>query len=234
MGDTSFGRIVGALTSPTRTFGQIAERPTWLVALVVLVAVGVLSGALISGKIDWEQVTRDSLEQQGQQLSEEQLERIIDFQERFGPVMSIAGPLVGVPIIYLLVALVFMVVFKVLGGDLTFVKSLAVVVHGMLPRGVAGLLSIPVILGRDDFDFEELQDGSVLASNLAAFAPEDAGPGLMALLSSFDLFSVWAVVLLVIGYAIAARVSKGAAAGGVVGLWLIYVLGKVGLAALRA
>jgi hypothetical protein len=56
---------------------------------------------------------------------------------------------------------------------------------------------------------------------------------MVALFSSFDIFSLWAIALLVIGFAAAARISKGTTAGGVIGMWLVYVLGKVGLAALR-
>ena len=148
-------------------------------------------------------------------------------------VMTVAGPLVFQPIVYLLVALVFMVLLNVLGGELTFVRSLAVTVHGMMPRLVLALLSIPVILGRDEFSAKELESGGVMASNPGAFLGEDAGPGLVALLSSFDIFSLWTIALLVIGFAIAARVSKGTAAAGVIGLWIVYVLGKVGVAALR-
>lgn len=232
MEQSSFGRLAGVLVSPTKTFQSIAEKPTWVVALAVLIVVGVGVTVMMSGKMDWAEIARDSMEQRGQQVPEEQMERIIDFQEKFGPAMMIGGGAIGAPVVYLLLALVFMVLFKMLGGELDFVRSLAVVLHGMMPRAVLALLSLPVILGRDELGFEELQDGSVILSNLGAFAPEDAGPSLVALLSSLDLFSIWVVILLSIGYATVARVSKGAAAGGVVALWVVYILGKVGLAAL--
>lgn len=228
----SFGRLVGVLTAPGKTFKAIAERPTWVVALLVLIGIGLVVGVMMNGKMDWAEVTRDSMESQGRELPEDQMERIIDFQEKFGPIMMILGSLLGTPAVYLILALIFMVLFKMLGGEIGFLPSFSVILHGMMPRAVMGLLSIPVVLGKDELGFEELKDNSVLTSNLAAFAPEDAGSGLVALLSSFDAFSIWAIVLLVIGYSTVARVSKGAAAAGVVGLWVVYVLGKVGLSAL--
>ena len=233
MQESSFGRLLGVLVSPSKTFAAIAARPTWVVAMVALVVVGVVVGTLIQDKIDYEDVIRQSLEQQGRQLGEEETQQAIDIGEKIARVMTVVGPLVFQPLAYLLLGVIFMVLFKVLGGDLTFVKSLAVIVHGMMPRLVLGLLSIPVILGREEFSAEELQSGGVMASNAGAFAGEDAGPGIVALLSSFDIFSLWAMVLLVIGFAAAARISKGTAAGGVVGLWIVYVLGKIGVAALR-
>lgn len=233
MQDSSFGRLVGVLVSPSKTFEAIAAKPTWLIAMVALVIVGLVASTLISGKIDFEDVIRQSLEDQNRQLGEEQTQQAIEVGEKIARVSTVLGPLIFQPIVYLLLGLVFMVVFKVLGGDLTFVKSLAVVVHGMMPRLVLALLSIPVILGREEFSAEELQSGGVMASNAGAFLGEDAGPGLMALMSSFDIFSIWTIAVLVIGFSVVARVSKGAAAGGVVALWIVYVLGKVGLAALR-
>ena len=59
-----------------------------------------------------------------------------------------------------------------------------------------------------------------------------ANPVLHSLLQSLDAFSIWVIVLLVLGYAIAAKVSRGKAAGLVVTLWALYVLGKAGFTAL--
>jgi hypothetical protein len=233
MQESSFGRLIGVLVSPAKTFEAIAARPTWVVALLVLVVIGVVTGSLISGKIDYEDVIRQSLEQQGRQLGEAETQQAIDIGEKIARVMTIVGPLVFQPLVYLLLAVIFMVLFKVLGGDLSYVKSLAVIVHGMMPRLVLALLSIPVILGRQEFSAKELESGGVMASNPGAFLGEDAGPGLVAFLSSLDVFSIWAVALLIVGFAAAAKISKGTAASGVVGLWIIYILGKVGFAALR-
>jgi hypothetical protein len=233
MQDSSFGRLVGVLVSPGKTFEEIAGKPTWLVAMVALIIVGLITGTLISGKIDFEETIRQSLDEQGRQLGEEQTQQAIDIGEKVARVMTVVSPLVFQPIIYLLLALVFMVLFRVLGGELGFVKSLAVIVHGMMPRLVLGLLSIPVILGRAEFTAEELQSGGVMGSNVGYFLGEDTGPGLLALMSSLDVFSIWTVVLLIIGFAAAARISKGTAAGGVAGLWVLYVLGKVGISMLR-
>ncbi len=54
---------------------------------------------------------------------------------------------------------------------------------------------------------KEAQEGSILASNLGAFAPESHGPAVRALLSSVDFFSLWTVCLMIIGYRLAAKVS---------------------------
>ncbi len=232
MESSAFGRLLGALVAPTRTFTVLREKPSWVVALLVLIGLGVGLGVLMSGKIDWVEVTRDAIEARGTQMSEEDVERVIDLQEKMGPIMLMVGPLVVAPLGFMLASLIFMVVSKMLGGELAFQQSLATFVHGLMPRAVGGLLSVPVILGRDGFSAEELQTGSVLTSNLASLAPEGASPAVVSLLSSVDVFSIWALVLLILGYSVVARVSRGAAAGGVIVVWLVYVLGKAGLATL--
>ena len=47
--------------------------------------------------------------------------------------------------------------------------------------------------------------GRLLPSNLGAFLPEQSSPVLLALATSIDLFSIWAVVLLTLGMASAHR-----------------------------
>ncbi|HSP95071.1 MAG TPA: hypothetical protein VLU06_11000, partial [Thermoanaerobaculia bacterium] len=65
--------------------------------------------------------------------------------------------------------------------------------------------------------------GDLLASNLGFLVPADSSKPLHSLLSSFDIFSLWSLVLFVIGFAAAARVKRGAAAGIIVTLWLVAV-----------
>ncbi len=231
MNDSSIARVVGVLFSPTRTFELIRERPTWLVALVILVLLGTAGGYLVGQKLDWEEVARGQLAQSSRQLSEDQIEQSIAITESFGPKMAVVGPLLGGPVIYLLVALLFWVLLKMLGGDFSYKASFATTVHGLMPSGVSALLSLPVIMSRGELDYEAVRSGGLLASNLGAFASEETGAAMLALLSSVDLFSIWSLILLSIGFAVVAKVSQTKAATAVVGLWVVYVLFKVGAAA---
>ena len=233
MNDSSFARVVAVLYSPQATFEAIRARPTWLVALVLLVVLGTLSGYLIGQRLDWEEVAREQLAQSSRQLSEDQIEQSIEFTEWFAPKMVVAGPLLGGPVIYLLVALVFWVLLKLLGGELSYKASFATTLHGLIPSAVSALLALPVILSREELSYEVIRAGSVLKSNLGTFAPEETGAAMLALLSSIDVFSIWSLFLLSVGYAVVAKVSRGKAAGAVVGLWALYVLFKVGAAAIQ-
>jgi hypothetical protein len=78
---------------------------------------------------------------------------------------------------------------------------------------------------------------TVVRSNLGFLADMKANPMAFALFSSFDIFSVWFLVLMVIGFAYVSRLSKAKSAGIIVSLWIVVLLLKLigpALQALRA
>jgi hypothetical protein len=58
----------------------------------------------------------------------------------------------------------------------------------------------------------------------------DASPVIKALLSFFDVVGIWVLILMIIGTAIVAKVSRGQAALVVVGWWLFGLIVSVGIA----
>jgi len=226
MESSSFGRVIGALVSPGKTFRSIAERPTWVVALLVLMAAALAASLVISPRVDWVEAIQQGA--QGREIPADQLDMAVQVTK----IITLVSPLIFLPLGVLFVALVMWMAFKVVGGELTYKTSLATTAHGFLPSVVGSLIGIIVVLGRGSVDLQQLQSNTLVASNLAVLAPEDSGAALVALLSSLDFFSLWALVLFIIGYKAAARVSTGMATGVVVSLWVVWVLVKVGLASL--
>ena len=233
MEDSSFARVVSVLFNPTKTFEVIRERPTWLVPLALLIVVSLTGAFLVSQKVDWVEVAEETLAAQNRPMSESDREQAIDAMEKFMPVSTLVGPLMAWPVFTLLTALICLVAINALGGQLSYKQSFSTVVHSTMPQLVAGLLTIPVVLGRDSFTFLELQGGSFLKSNLGAFATEETPGALRALMGSVDLFTLWGVVLLSLGLAIVGRLSKGAAAATAIGVWVLWTLILVGLASLQ-
>jgi len=231
--DSGAGRVLGALVAPGDTFRSLAARPTWLAPLLVAaVLVTVLTG-MLTARIDMAQAIRHQLEAAGSQPSLEQIDQRVEMMKKIQPYLALFQGLVATPAVYLLGALLFWVAFKLLGSDMSYKASFATLLYGLLPLGlVQTLLAIPVIWNRASFTQDEARSGSFLASNLAAWAPEGVGAVARTLLGSVDLFSIWTIVLLVIGYRIVARVSRAAAVGVVLGIWLLAVALKVALVAI--
>lgn len=234
MKDSSWGRLIGALVAPGETFRAIGERPTWLPPLLLLILLGAAAGLVIQLKADPEEMVREQFAALKMDVPQEQIDKAVEDAENRTTAakvgLSVAGILVQAGI-YALVALVFWVAFKMFGSEIDYVRSLATTAHGYLPLAVGSLLNLPLMLSRETITFEDVRNGGVLVSSLKALAPEDASTLTQVLLGSFDLFTIWTLVLLTIGYKAVAKVSTAVASGIVILLWLVYVVGKVGLTA---
>jgi hypothetical protein len=233
--DSGFGRLIGALVSPLKTFRSIAERPTWGAALAVLLIASTAVGVLMSQRIDKNDMRRSiqqKIEKSQGQATPEQVDRIVETSEKVSSVTRWLIPLFVV-VIDLLIALLFFAAFRFFAGsEISYQTSFSVLLHAYLPGLLAALLTLPLILSRGSITLKEAQGGGILASNLGAFAPESLGPAARALLSSLDFFSIWTVCLLVIGYRAAAKVSTATAVTVVVVLWALYIAIRVGTAGL--
>lgn len=224
---SSWGRPLGVLVSPKPTFRSIAERPTWLPPLLILLLLGAAVQFLVVPKIDMEAAVREGLERQNQPATDEQVEQYAAMQSKFAVGCSIpifAGGL-------LIATLLLWGLGNAAGGEIGFKRSFSVTLHGLMPNAIVSLLSIPVILGLQEIDPGEAQRG-LLSSHLAAFAPEDSAAWLLALLARFDVFAIWSLVLLVLGLRIVGKLSTVAAAAVVGILWLLWIGFTVGSAAM--
>jgi hypothetical protein len=233
MKDSSFGRLLGVLLSPGETFQSIAGRPTWVVPLIVLILLGGSVQWLLQSHTDPEEVAREQARAFHVELTQKQMDAALEQGRNPGRrVVGLAfGLLIATAFYFVLAALLWMG-FRMFGSEVDYVPSLATAVYGLTPFGVAALLNIPLILARGSVGFQEMMAGGVLMSNLGSFAPEDAGMVTRGLLQSVDFFSLWAVVLLVIGFRVTAKVSRGTAIGVVLTIWLLGIAVKVGFLAL--
>ena len=234
MESSSFGRLIGVLVAPQKTFLSIAERPTWLVAFLVAAVLPAISAFLVVPKVDWEAMARTQIENSPftGDLSREQIDQQVEMSAKVSPYVVYAWP--GLMAIGVLIfGLVCWGIFNLAGGESTFPRSMAVLTHGFMPMVVSSLIAIPVILGTEQIDAEVLQADILVKSNLAVFAPEGAAPALLKLLSKLDVFSIWVLALFILGFSRVTKVKTGVAAAVVLGFWLVFWVGvPVGLAAL--
>lgn len=235
MADSGFGRLLGVLFSPGDTFRSIAQRPTWVWPLLLLLVVNSATGFLMFQKVDFAGSMRQQVERSGQSMTTEQKQQMEETWGKLGkymPVIVGATALVFGPLSFLFIALLFWFLFRLAGSELPFLSAFSTTLHSLVPQAISALLAIPIILGRASITMEDARAGRVLMSSLAAFAPEGTGPVPLALLGSLDFFTLWSLALLILGFRLVGRVKGGTSAGVVIGLWAVWVLIKVGLAAI--
>jgi hypothetical protein len=221
-------RLTGVVIEPKRAFADIAARPRFWVPLALILAIAVGFTFAMSRRVGWENVMRTAIEKSPrvQNLSVEQREQIIQQQTRF---MNIAGYPIAVvaPLCMILAASgIYLLIFRTfMGTDLTFKQMLAIYCYSGIPGIISSLLALLVMYLKPPEDFDVTNP---LAFNLGAFLPEGTAPFLVSLGTSIDLFMLWALALMAVGVYMATRrtLSPTAAAAGVFGPWLLWVLGK--------
>jgi len=234
---SSIGRIFGAIFSPKPTFESIAQRPTWILPLVLISILSIVTIFIFSQRVGWRSfmIRQDQqnsrLQKQMDQMTPEQREKMLDQQTKIAPIFGYVFGVLGIFIVAVIIAAVLMVAFNMMiGGVIGFKTSLGIVTHSWVPGIIGGLLGILVLFLKDPstIDLQHL-----VAANAGAFLSDDAPKWQEALLGSFDLFTFWNMILMGIGYSAInpKKISFGKALGTVVVVWAIYVVCKVGIAA---
>jgi hypothetical protein len=228
------GRLVNVIVEPQKAFVDIAARPGWWPPMILLVVLSVIYLAAFSSHVGWERFIRHQIEtsKQAQNLTAEQRENAIQMQAKFAGPVGMAGAVVGTPISMVILAGVFMFIFgTVLGGTVTFKQTLGVVSHAMVPSVISSVAALGVMFLKDPSDFDLSNPAGF---NLGFYLDPLSSPAwLVSLGNSLDIFSIWIMLLVATGMSIAARKSWKTSFAGVIALWAIYVLIKVGWAAIH-
>jgi hypothetical protein len=229
-----WSRLLGVFFEPGKTFADIAERPRWLVPLLIGILSAVLLIYLFNRHVGWESSLQRAMDNNRfvQQLPPDQRQIAFDRQLRLMPVFSYLGAFLGFPITLLLAAgLATGIIRGLLGTPIRFVQAFAAVAYAFLPRVIYAGLSISVMFLKppDEFDLQ-----NAFASNPGAFMdPQKSSKFLYTVASQLDVFSIWVILLMAVGLKAAGgkRLSFGGALFAVVLPWAVYVLVRGGLAA---
>jgi hypothetical protein len=198
-----FGRIVGVLFSPKATFEDIVRKPTWLLPALFLAILGAVVAVGINQKMNWREFVSQQIEKSpaAAQLSAEQKEQRIEGGAKFAPISTYVFGIPAPIIVVLLVALLMWGAYNLLAGaNLDYKTSLAIVAHAYVPVMIANVLFIIVLFLKP---YGTLDIENPMATNLAAFLPEDSAKPLLALGRNLDVFILWVTILIAIGFAAA-------------------------------
>ncbi len=224
--DGAFRRVVGAIFSPRATFESIARKPTWLVPVLLLIALQLCLVASFTYRVGWRQTEEKAQASTSsfRQLTPQQQEQRLEIAIRWAPVAGALGAIIGVPLILVIVAAVSLGVFNVIfGTSIKFSQSFAINAYGGMPGGLRFLLALLIVWVRppQGVDIQHL-----VMSNVAAFMPAGAPLWQTTLGSFLDVFALWGIVLMAVGYAAASekKVRFGGALAVLVALWLAFML----------
>ena len=236
----AFSRVIGALFNPRPTFEDIGRKPSWVVPMLILIVLNIGITTVFSQRVGWrafmeQQIEKSRSAQQAlQQLSPEQREQRLALQAKVANVFGYVGGIVGVPVVLMIIGAIFMGIFNATSSaELDLNTSMSVAAHAYMPFAIAALLGL-IILCIKPPDAIDLQ--SLIASNLGAFLGNSAPQWLKSLCTSLDIFTFWVLGLMAFGYSVVRpkKIKMGSALTWIVGIWIAFVLIKVGFAALTS
>jgi len=216
---------------------DVKQNTTWWPAFLLMVIGGLIFCFAVQKQVGWahayEAVLRQNPRQEAQfaQMTPAQ----VDSAKALGARIT-AGVAWGFPVIILLTtavsAAVLLGTFNFgFGGKASFGELFSVYMYASLPFVLHSVLAaIALFAGLDSGSFVI---SNPVGSNPGYYLAPDTAPWLMALASSFDLFTLWMLALLVIGCSVVAKVSRTSASVAVVGWWVLILIVKVGAAAFQ-
>jgi hypothetical protein len=229
---SAISRVFGVLFSPQKTFEDIVRKPGWFLPITLLTILSLAVSFGLNQRMNWREFMSQQIEKspQGAQLSADQKEQRIEAGAKFAPISTYVFGTLGPLLAALIFALVMWGAYSLLGGASTnFSTAMAITAHAFM----TGLISSPLFLlviflkapGTIDLD-------NPVATNLAAFLPDDSAKWLVALLKSFDVFTFWTLILIAIGFAVTSpKKLKGSKPYVIAfGVWAAYVVCRVGFA----
>jgi hypothetical protein len=232
----SFGaRFIGVFVSPGETFEDIARRPGFVAPLIVTIVSGLVILETMIFKIGMGRIIRQSLEQSGQaaRMSAEQLEGAVRTGGTIGTVFAHVGVLVFGPVtLIILAALGLGILVLIYGAPAKFKAVFSATCYANLVSVLGVVMGVALILFGDP---EHFNAQNPIPSNVGFFLnPLETSKPLYSLASSADILWIWTMILMAMGWS---RVSGGKAKTlpvflAFAGIWLIWVLGKMGFAAI--
>jgi hypothetical protein len=228
----AFARIVGVFFSPKSTFEDIARKPSWLVPVALMTIVSLAVCIAINQRVDWREFISQQIEKspRAAALSPEQKQQQIEAGAKISPVFTYVVGVMGPIVFVLAVTLVMWGAYNLFAGaNATWGNSLGIVAHASLPTMISGLLFFLILYIKPPgtVDLE-----NPIATNVAALLPEDSAKWLIALCKSFDVFTIWVLILIAIGFArFNQRKLKGGKAFSIAfSVWAVWILVRVGWA----
>lgn len=228
--------MTGVFFEPGAVFADIAARGRWWLALLIMMLLASLSVQMIVSRISYDTMIQKIFDsnERIQQLSADQRAQAVETQRKIMPITMRVMPLVGSLVGMLVIAAALMFTFKfMLDAELTYKNALNITCYAMVPVSIVSTIATIAVLylkAPEDFDIQ-----NPIAFNLGAFLPDGTAKWLASLAGSIDLFTIWAVVLIAIGFSAfcgARKMPFGRAITGVLVPWAVYVVGKAAFASI--
>jgi len=206
-------RLVNVFIAPSKTFTDLKRNSSWWVPWLISAVFTVIFSVVAVQKIDMarfvqEQIDRSpSAQKRMERLTPEQRAQGVAMQATITKVSFYMAPIFSL-IFGLIVAAVLMGVFNfMLGAEISFQRAMAVVFYSGLTGILATiLLTVSYLASADPSTIDIARNP--MPTNLGFFMDPEGNKALYGLASSIDIFKIWFVALLGLGFSVASSNRK--------------------------
>lgn len=229
-------RLIKTFTAPSETFADVKRRGGWWAPWLLVAIVSVAALVFAGQKIGYENITRQSIEHssraaQFDNLPPEQQERQIALAAKITQVTFYVVPVFTL-IFGLIVAAILMAVFNFgFDAQVPFSHAMGIVFYSYLPGIIAGILGIiSVALNSNP---EGINVRNMVASNPAYFMdPATSSKFLYQFLGGIDVFVIWTICLIGIGFAVNSNSRKLSRGTAIVTVFVLFIVWKLATSAI--
>jgi hypothetical protein len=228
-------RFVGVFLSPGETFDDVVRKPNILAPLIVGIATAVAFSEIMLVKIGMERIVRAQLEQSGRlsSMTPDQVDQTVTQGAKFGAIFTHIFGVLGPPIFLLIFAAIGLgIVNLIFGAKAKFSTAFSIACYANLVNVLGGILGIVMMLFGDP---EHFNVNAPVPTSLGFFMDQaHTSKPLFALGASLDIFTIWFILLLGIGFAATTQRKAKSTSVFLVffALWALVVLAKMGWASM--
>ena len=245
-------RLINAVFSPGEMFTDVRRSPKdWIVPVLLLVIVASVAGYVVQWRFNFtpEIIAAASvdveLDKQGKtrkDLTDAEKQQV-EMSENFTTLILKVLPVVTAVVIMLTIFTLgglYRLLMPLVQGRTTFFRCISVAAYAYsIPQTIKWLLHIVISFVKSPESVDVvgyLQNNGLIQASPAALFSAKANPVLFAMLSWFDLFSIWFLALAVIGISTVCvkKLKPGSAAMIVVGPYALMMLIHVAFKALTS
>ena len=220
-----FSRLTGIIFSSSKTFEELNNRPTWLVAFFTIGFGVILITFLISPFMMQAQTASMPSD-----MSLQQIENVLKFAKRFQIIGIVLSPLFLI-IKFIFTSAILWLIIQ-LFSEVDFKRMFSVVVHCGVILFLGSIITFIILKLRGLQSIKSAADVQVsLGLDLFIQNPDLNFP-LKAFLSNINVFSVWWIILVGLGISIIAKISRTKATIITAFFWLFSTMIQVGIASL--
>jgi hypothetical protein len=229
-------RLINTFVAPSKTFSDINRNSSWWVPWLIMSIVSLLFVYAIDQKVSFYRVADNQLKQSPKQM--EQFEKLapdaqtqqMNMRVAITKWISYCSPIFLLVIAVITAAVLLGSYNFGAGAQVGFGKSMAVVMYAYLPGIIKSVLAAVALFA--GMDPEGFQIQNPIATNPGFFFSPTDHPALYKLASSLDIFTIWSMVLIAIGFTYISKVKKGTSYAIVFGWYIVITLIGVAFAAM--